>query len=182
MKFLLTSLLSLSTFYCTAQCPEFYDFEGTLSSRPSWISCDGNDFVLSLQSNFSIGNYSIDWGDGICTDTAYRSISVTNKTSGNIIIPNSFAPNENNPNYGDFQQKNEINDIFYPVILGAKNYELDIYNRWDENLFSTKDQSIGWNGYFKNQLCETGIYIYKIKVVFLNGEEQKIIGQVTLVR
>ncbi|MAD50513.1 MAG: hypothetical protein CMC95_04360 [Flavobacteriales bacterium] len=47
-----------------SQCPQFYDFDGNLSSSPEWIVCDGNDFVLSLQSNVDIGNYSIDWGDG----------------------------------------------------------------------------------------------------------------------
>ena len=47
-----------------SQCPQFYDFDGNLSSTPEWIACDGNDFILSLQSNIYIGNYSIDWGDG----------------------------------------------------------------------------------------------------------------------
>ena len=47
-----------------SQCRQFYDFDGNLSSSPEWIVCDGNDFVLSLQSNVDIGNYSIDWGDG----------------------------------------------------------------------------------------------------------------------
>jgi len=159
-----------SSFATTYQW-DFGDSTTTTEQNPTHNYQENGNYTISLIAR-----------NGICTDTAYRSISVTNKTSGNIIIPNSFTPNENNPNNGDFQQNNEINDIFYPVILGAKNYELDIYNRWGENLFSTKDQSIGWNGYFKNQLCETGVYIYKIKVVFLNGEEQKIIGQVTLVR
>lgn len=118
----------------------------------------------------------------MCSDTSYKSISVTNKNSGNIIIPNSFTPNTNTPNNGNHTQNDGINDIFFPVILGAKNYKLDIFNRWGEHLFSTKNQSIGWNGYYKNELCQTGVYIYKIHVVFLNGEEQKIVGQLTLVR
>jgi gliding motility-associated-like protein len=118
----------------------------------------------------------------LCSDTSYRTISVTNNSKGNIIIPNSFTPNTHNTNNGDFHQNNGINDIFHPVILGAKNYKLDIFNRWGEHIFSTKNKSIGWNGYFKGKLCQTDVYIYKIHVVFLNGEEQKIVGQVALIR
>ncbi len=39
---------------------------------------------------------------------------------------------------GDFHQYNGINDIFHLVILGAKNYKLDIFNRWAEHIFSSK--------------------------------------------
>ena len=118
----------------------------------------------------------------LCSDTSYRTISVTKNSKGNIIIPNSFTPNTHNTNNGDFHQNNGINDIFHPVILGAKNYKLDIFNRWGEHIFSTENKSIGWNGYFKGKLCQTDVYIYKIHVVFLNGEEQKIVGQVALIR
>ena len=29
------------------------------------------------------------------------------------------------------------------------NYEFEIFNRWGEKLFSTKNPKQGWNGYFK---------------------------------
>ncbi len=118
----------------------------------------------------------------LCSDTSYRTISVTNNSKGNIIIPNSFTPNSHNMNNGNIHQNNEINDIFHPVILGAKNYKLDIFNRWGEHIFSTEKMSVGWNGYYKGELCQTDVYVYKIHVVFLNGEEQKLVGQVTLIR
>ena len=171
--------------------------------------CVGESVIFQNLSTGFVSNYIWDFGDStiltetnpthiyenngyyniiliakyeLCSDTSYRTISVTNNSKGNIIIPNSFTPNTHNTNNGDFHQNNGINDIFHPVILGAKNYKLDIFNRWGEHIFSTKNKSIGWNGYFKGKLCQTDVYIYKIHVVFLNGEEQKIVGQVALIR
>ncbi|MDA9898022.1 PKD domain-containing protein [Flavobacteriales bacterium] len=64
-KTILTSLyVILLTNFCFSQCPQFYDYNGNLSSLPEWIVCDGSDFSLNLQSDVNIGNYSIDWGDG----------------------------------------------------------------------------------------------------------------------
>jgi gliding motility-associated-like protein len=117
-----------------------------------------------------------------CTDTSYKVISVRNSSEGSIIIPNSFTPNESNVNDGNIDQYYGINDIFHPVILGAKSYELDIFNRWGDHLFNSKDMKIGWNGYSKGRLCQQDVYIYKIKVVYLNNEEEIIVGQVTLIR
>ena len=75
-----------------------------------------------------------------------------------------------------------MNDIFYPVILGAKSYTLDIYNRWGEHLFHTDNLLKGWNGYFKDELCQQDVYVYKIHVVFHNNTEEKLVGHLTLIR
>ena len=64
MKQYLFPCLFLFCFKVFSQCPQFYDFDGLLTDSPRWISCDGNNYILSLQSNNDIGNYTIDWGDG----------------------------------------------------------------------------------------------------------------------
>ena len=64
MKQYLFPCLFLFCFKVFSQCPQFYDFDGLLTDSPHWISCDGNNYILSLQSNNDIGNYTIDWGDG----------------------------------------------------------------------------------------------------------------------
>lgn len=82
MKLLFTNILCIITFYCAAQCPDFYDFEGNLSTTPKWIVCDGNDYNLSLQSNSNIGNYYINWGDGsaLTTGTSWTANTTINHT------------------------------------------------------------------------------------------------------
>ena len=53
-----------------------------------------------------------------------------------IFIPNVFTPN------GD-----DKNEVFKPIISGKlKEYKLEIFNRWGEDIFSTTDPSKGWNG------------------------------------
>jgi gliding motility-associated-like protein len=47
-----------------AQCPQLFDGNGNPSSAPSWISCSGLPFNLSIGSPGTIGAFTIDWGDG----------------------------------------------------------------------------------------------------------------------
>jgi gliding motility-associated-like protein len=71
---------------------------------------------------------------------------------------------------------------FYPVVIGSKSYKLDIYNRWGEHLFHSEELTEGWNGYFKGQLCQQDVYVYKIYVIYHNNSEEKLVGNLTLVR
>ena len=59
-----SGLASLAVMAATAQCPQLYDYYGTPSSAPYWYSCTGSNFTLLIASPSSIGNYTIDWGDG----------------------------------------------------------------------------------------------------------------------
>ncbi len=47
-----------------AQCPQINDGFGVPQDNPYFISCTGGDFTIFIQSNDTLGNYSIDWGDG----------------------------------------------------------------------------------------------------------------------
>src|SRR5690554_157851 len=46
-----------------AQC-ELFDFYGDPQTTPVWYSCNGNNYTLSIQSPQSLGEWTIDWGDG----------------------------------------------------------------------------------------------------------------------
>lgn len=46
-----------------AQC-ELFDGNGVMNANPEWVSCNGADFTLFIQSNTTFGAYTIDWGDG----------------------------------------------------------------------------------------------------------------------
>lgn len=52
-----------------------------------------------------------------------------------LYMPNVFTPN------GD-----GINDVFNPILIGAVEFEMTIVDRWGNIVFTTKDQSQGWNG------------------------------------
>ena len=55
---------------------------------------------------------------------------------------------------------------------------LQIYSRWGELVFdSSRDNTFEWDGKYKGQLCEQGIYVYVIKG---DGFEDK--GWLALIR
>ncbi|MDO8998503.1 MAG: gliding motility-associated C-terminal domain-containing protein, partial [Bacteroidota bacterium] len=59
---------------------------------------------------------------------------------------------------------------------------MDIFDRWGEKLFSSKELANGWKGTFKNADCEQGVYIYKITYKGLDGKKVNKTGHVTLNR
>lgn len=106
------------------------------------------------------------WG---CTDTVVKSITVAEDFQ--IYVPNAFTPD------GD-----QLNDVFLPIAHGIKLYQLEIYNRWGERLFVTKDLQEGWDGYYKGELCKGDVYTWKISSSSWSGKQEQKTGTVVLIR
>lgn len=87
------------------------------------------------------------YNSGGCADSL--SLPVCLNDSVYAIVPNAFTPDGN-----------ERNEIFKPVVVGANFYELIIYNRWGEKVFSSFDKNEGWDGTFLGAPCQNGIYLY----------------------
>lgn len=88
-------------------------------------------------------------------------------------IPNIFSPNND-----------DKNDILYLRGNGINNIRFFIQNRYGQKIFESFDQSIGWNGRHENtgEELEPGVYVYYIKLVFLDGTIEELKGNVTLIR
>ena len=88
-----------------------------------------------------------------------------------IWFPNAFMPD------GD-----GINDIFKPEINDPellKEYEMTIYNRWGNLIFTTQDYLTGWNGKdHRNKTCSEGVYTGIIK--YKNNEGRDFIRRVSI--
>lgn len=70
-----------------------------------------------------------------------------------IYIPNSFTPNEDGHN-----------EAFGPVTLCKfQEYELLIYDKWGEQIFTSNDINLKWNGYYKGVLCKQDVYVYLLR-------------------
>ncbi|MGC6489877.1 MAG: PKD domain-containing protein [Flavobacteriales bacterium] len=144
-------------------------------------SFTSNEFNLFHTYEFN-GIYTINLiaTNEFCSDTSYKTISISESSSGSVLIPNSFTPNKNN-NTNNHTLDIGINDVLFPVILGAMDFKMDIFKKWGERLFSTSNQNIGWDGRHNGKLCQTDVYLYSIYVVFENNEERQIVGKITLV-
>lgn len=88
----------------------------------------------------------------------------------------TFAPLSFSPN-GD-----GLNDQFLVSIAGVKDFQIAIYNRWGERVFTTDNIYEGWDGKINGKLAEGGVYVYKIYTRFINGKEQELHGNITMLR
>ncbi len=140
--------------------------------------------------------YDYDYVDSKLDDSLCFKIRALKDTSGQIVesfsnvicmvsepqlwVPNVFSPN-----------KNGHNEVFLPkaVLIFNKtgnpilDYHLQIFNRWGQMIFETRDASQGWDGNFEGKHCQEGHYVYKIKALGLDGVKNfNLEGVVTLLR
>lgn len=113
-----------------------------------------------------------------CKDTAQETLTIIS----DIAFPNAFTPNPGGPNGGKYDPRDLSNDIFFPYTDGIVDYKLSIFNRWGEQLFESRDLSIGWDGYFNGKLCQQDAYVWKASGTFFDGRTFEQVGTVTLLR
>jgi hypothetical protein len=107
----------------------------------------------------------------------------TSTGSHNIVFPNAFIPNKNGPTGGYYSPRSdEAAFVFHPEYEGVSEYHLVIYSRTGAVLFESRNLNIGWDGYYKGQLCEPGVYIWRARGRYANGEQFIKMGDVTLLR
>lgn len=100
-----------------------------------------------------------------------------------IDFPNAFIPNPEGPSGGYYSSKSdEAAQVFHPVFSGVSDYQLKIFSKLGLLIFETNDVNIGWDGYFKGQKSEPGVYIWKVRGTFRNGEPFTKMGDLTLLR
>ncbi len=117
-----------------------------------------------------------------CPDTFTVYRAVVAKSEGKIEFPSAFTPNPNGPNGGHYNPNDYNNDVFHPVFVGVSSYKLSIFNRWGELIFESDDPMIGWDGYYRGELCKQDVYVWKVSGKFVNGESFFKAGDVTLLR
>jgi len=106
-----------------------------------------------------------------CFDTAFQNLKVLK--SCYIAVPNAFTPN------GD-----GINDYLYPLNAYKADYlEFKVFNRLGQLVFSTEDWMKKWDGTFKGEPEDSGIYVWILK--YTNHDTGKYIfmkGSTVLIR
>ncbi len=121
-------------------------------------------------------------GTTITPDLTTAKVSMKITGNDNIIaifkaengehIPSAFSPN------GD-----GVNDVL--MFLATKNIvkmELQIYNRWGQVVFQTKDPSVGWDGTYNGSQQNSGVYAYKLVYSLADESEHLQNGNITLFR
>ena len=91
-----------------------------------------------------------------CIDTISKNIQVINSLF--LYMPNTFTPN------GD-----KKNDTYKVSILNHKIFEMKIYNSHGANLFSATDPMNAWDGTYRGNTVQEGVYTLKLFVVDVFG-------------
>ncbi len=117
-----------------------------------------------------------------CKDRFDLPSKIIAQLESGVDIPNAFSPNANGSNGGAYNPKDVNNDVFHPVISGVAKYELNIFSRWGELLFVSKDIDIGWDGYYKGKLCTQDVYVWKINATTIDDKRILKTGDVLLLR
>lgn len=113
------------------------------------------------------------------TDTAgctyYDSVKVCcimvdcGRTS--LFIPNAFTPNGDGKN-DQLCFRNQF----------VTSFEFHLFSRWGEEVYRSTDIDECWDGRFRNQLCQPGVYTYYCKITCEGDQEATFKGDITLIR
>ena len=117
-----------------------------------------------------------------CPDTLTQFAAVKAIGGGSLEFPDAFTPSLRGPYDGNVDVTSYDNDIFFPKFEGIETYTLHIYDKWGELIFESKDILKGWDGYYREQICQQDVYIWKADGIFQNGQSYSMVGQVTLIR
>ncbi len=114
----------------------------------------------------------------VATDTngcvAQDTVSVDVIADHTTFTPNAFSPNGDGNN--DFWQ-------LYGNLAGIRTFQLLIFDRWGEKVFDADVPDFKWDGTYKGEKLEPAVYVYVMKVVFLDGTNSKTFkGSITLIR
>ncbi len=143
----------------------FWDFTNTgqdtsSSYNPSFQFSEIGEYLTTLVVTSEYG----------CMDSITKKVTITDDFS--IYLPNAFTPN------GD-----QRNDVFGAKGSGIKKYQLSIFDRWGELIYTSNDLQKGWDGSVKGgRVAPEGVYIWKVNAVSIFGVSKEYKGQVSLIR
>ncbi len=138
--------------YAVTQIP--YHMEPiTPGDKISFRWYQGSDF-LSDQQTLLVAPSQTTTYRAVCTLCSGEEFSDEMTVFVVPYIPSAFTPN------GD-----GLNDIFRILGLPAENiteFNLQIFNRWGQMVFSSKDILEGWDGKLNGEVCPEGEYVWVI--------------------
>jgi PKD repeat protein len=118
-----------------------------------------------------------------CYDTYTKSPGVTVEPFGDLVFATVFKPNPTGPiEIDELPTSGEAMDQFFfpPIRETVLNYHMQIFNRWGTLIFETYEINKPWNGYYKGQLCQQGVYVWLVEGKYANGRPFKKAGDITL--
>lgn len=88
-----------------------------------------------------------------------------------LYVPNTFTPDGN-----------EFNHVFKVKGGNIDEFEMLIFNRWGELIYTLTSLEDSWDGTYNGMNCQDGTYVWKAKFSDFTGEKYILTGHVNLIR
>lgn len=126
-------------------------------------------------TNLAAGIYTVtatDNGGGCIVSTSVQINEPPNGACGDVYFPNAFTPNGDarNPDFGVFGN-----------VVAVTNYLLQVYNRYGELIFYTRDPLKRWDGFYKGKQL-SGSYVWSATFTYKGSIKREEQGSVTIIR
>ncbi|MFN5844661.1 MAG: CotH kinase family protein [Flavobacteriia bacterium] len=91
-----------------------------------------------------------------------------------IYLPTGFSPNGTG---------NGLNENL-TILVGKNvlNFTLYLYDRWGNLMLQTSEEDFKWDGTYKGEDCNAGVYAYILEVKYIDGSNETRSGNITLIR
>ena len=143
---------------------KWYSLSGILLDTTSYI-------IVTPTTTTSYVLWVKDFKYDVTNDTITVLVDEDCNRAPVVFIPNVFSPNDDG-----------YNDILFVRSEYIKELSFSVYNRWGEKVFESQNPNEGWDGNYKGQPCSPDVYVYHATVVFEDGTQTSMKGNVTLVR
>ncbi|HLP13339.1 MAG TPA: PKD domain-containing protein [Flavobacteriales bacterium] len=139
----------------------FGDGSVSTATQPHHTYSGEGTYTVTLIANNQYG----------CADTAQMEVNIHPEHT--LYVPNAFTPNGNGNN-----------EIFFAQGTHISEYEMMIFDRWGELIFTSKSLDAGWDGTVKGEMAKEDVYVYKIRYKTEENSTQVLSkeGHVTLLK
>lgn len=172
-----TSAFSVSPEVQDEYHADFFFTDMSIDGVKQWFYFDDGSFSTETEVWHNYDDpgvyypYQIVENEFGCRDRSYQMITVIPVLP--VIVPNAFTPDGNS-----------VNNIFKPIFYESQVFELFIYDRWGELIYSAHEMDAYWDGaHSSGQLAQDGVYIWRIIYTeFDTGLPVEIQGHVVLLK
>ncbi|MDX1447243.1 gliding motility-associated C-terminal domain-containing protein, partial [Lishizhenia sp.] len=142
------------------------------SWSPTGGISDPNQQNLTVEI-FEDITYTVSVSDGICTRTDDVVLKAFTYVCGEpfVFVPNAFSPDGDGENDILFVRSNIVSELTFKV-----------FDRWGELVFESNDITRGWDGTFQGKLLDPDTYDYYLEAYCIDGSQEIIKGNITLIR